>query len=202
MKKFKYEICGVGFKTKKEVYDRCQYILNHSFGVLEGDKLNFIDEVFKMHPRYEEKRGDGEYTIDIMPCIVNPKNNMFIVVREDGSIIDFSYRKAVNLHSQETRIKTTLRNLVKSQVNCIRNQMVKSGRVGRGYLICEETGLKIKPEEMHLDHYPLQFEEIVDMWFKKEGLTIGTFKLEPPEGVSTYWRIVQSGLEKSYIDFL
>jgi hypothetical protein len=189
MGKATYEVGGEIFKNKAAIYDRCKYVLNNSWGELAGQDFTFMDAVFRMHPRYEDKKGDGAYNIHVVSSISNSRYNMFLVHRSDGSVVDFSYVKIVNPISQETRIKKTLRHSVAGQVRSMRSNLIRENQDGRGYVLCEVTGLKIKPKDMHLDHYPLQFEEVVDMWFKRNNMTIRSFKIEPPKGVSTYWRL-------------
>jgi hypothetical protein len=200
MSKATYEVGGELFENKSAIYDRCKYILNNSWGKLTGQDSTFMDAVFRMHPRYEDKRGSGDYSIHVVSSVSNSRQKMFLVHQADGSIVDFSYVKVVNPISQETRIKKTLRHSVAGQVRSVRSKLIRDNRDGNGYIRCEVTGLKIKPKDMHLDHYPLQFEEIVDMWFKRDNLTISSFKIKPPKGVSTCW-ILPPDVAASFIKF-
>ncbi len=199
--KNKYFAGGKGFPTKKELLLYCKNILQSEFGELQGDSFKVIDDVFKMHPRYLIKKGSGSYKIFIDSCSTNPRNNAFYIKPSTGSIIDFSYYKAINGYSPETRAKETLRNVVRPQTTKFRKNYIKNNSIAGGYLVCETTNLKAKPKEIHMDHYPLQFEEIVAMWFEENNLTLSTFKLTPPKGFGTYWIIEDSDLEKSFYAF-
>lgn len=199
-RKDKYFAGGKGFHTKKDLVEFCKVILNTNMGELKGDDLEVIKDVLKMHPRYEDKVGDKGYTILVDVCPVNPRNNIFQVLFDDKTMIDFSYHKAIKGYSPETKLKETLRASIRGFHERYReNYIIEKSR--DGYLTCEETGLKIRPKEMHLDHYPLQFEELVANWMKANNLKMSDIKINPPEGYGFTWVFEDSGLLDSFVKY-
>jgi hypothetical protein len=178
IKKDKYFAGGLGFPTKSSLISYCKGILNSGLE-LEGEDYLVIDDVLRMHPRYKEKIGKGSYLIFISECSTNPINNAFYIEHSNGHIEDFSFYKAINKYNPETRIKNCFRKLIDFDHKLARSLALKKNKATKGKVFCDETGLKISPSEAHLDHYPLQFEEIVGLWFEKEGLKVSDILFEP-----------------------
>ena len=192
---------GKTFKTKKSLLEHCKYILNNTKkGLLEGKTLELIDDVLRMHPRYIEKVGTEDYQIGIRNCTVNAHNNQFYILREDGSDTDFSYYKCLLAESKETKFKKALRHLVKDQSIRFKEDYFKSYAKG-GYVICPVTNLKIKKKDSHLDHFPTQFEEIVEDWMELNSIRLKDIKLKSGGDNSTCWFIDNKFLEESFYKY-
>lgn len=200
--KYKYFAGGKGFKTKKSLQEYCKEILNsYEYGTLEGEDFEVINDVFKMHPRYEQKINGCSYEIRVQTSEVNTFQNQFMVHRDDGVVLDFSYYKAISGYSYETKVKETLRSVIVCQQRSFRKNFISKNKDCRGYIVCEETGLKMKPKEAHVDHYPLQFEEIVEKWFLERGLTLNTFKIFPEEGKGVDWQFEKPEQAEDFYEF-
>lgn len=200
--KYKYTAGGKNFKTKSSLQKHCKDILNkYSYDILEGEDFEVINDVFKMHPRYEEKVGGCDYVIRVTTSEINRSQKQFLIERSDGKVIDFSYYKAISGYSYETKVKETLRSVIIDQQKAFRSRYIYDNKDSRGYVKCQETNLKAKPREMHVDHYPLQFEEIVEKWFLEKGLTLKTFKIYPPEGKSYNWDFEDPALAEDFYNF-
>lgn len=200
--KFKYFAGGKGFKTKKDLQMYCKGILNkYEFDILTGEDFEVINDVFKMHPRYEEKVGGCSYDIFVSTSDINPIYNQFMIERTDGIIVDFSYYKAISGYSYETKVKETLRSVIIDQQKGFRKQFINDNIDHKGYIRCQETNLKAKPSEMHVDHYPLQFEEIVNHWFIEKGLTLKTLKIYPSDGKGYNWVFEDPSLSEDFYNY-
>lgn len=199
MKKNLYILGGKSFRTKKEIISACKDVLNGNFGELEGEDLNLMLDVLKMHPRYKEKVGNNKYTIMVVVCPINPVNNQFNILFDNGAVEDFSYYKAVKGYSTETKLKETLRQVIDPFHKAYRRTYIRQNLKGK-YLFCEETGLKMLENEAHLDHYPKQFEEIVCDWMKINGYTLSKIKLIPPSGYGFTWNFEDISIGKSFIE--
>ncbi len=172
----KYFAGGLGFPTKAALVAHCKDILYSCELEFKGQDYDVVVDVLKMHPRYSEKVGRGDYQICIVPCRVNTRNNTYIIKKANGEVEDFSYYKAVSKYTPETRVKNCFRKLVSKDHKAARLEYLAKNKAPNGKVFCEETKLKIKPSEAHLDHYPLQFEEIVGMWFSENGLGVSNVK--------------------------
>lgn len=200
--KFKYFAGGLGFKTKKDLQMYCKDILNsYENDTLEGEDFELVNDVFKMHPRYEQKVNGCSDKIRVETSEVNALQNQFMVYRSDGVVLDFSYYKAISGYSYETKVKETLRSVIIDQQNSFRKNFILENMDRKGYILCEETGLKMKPKEAHVDHYPLQFEEIVEEWFLTRKLTLGNFKIYPTEGKGINWEFEKPELAADFYEF-
>lgn len=200
--KYKYFAGGKGFKNKKDLQMCCKDILNsYEFDTLEGEDFNIINDVFKMHPRYDEKVGGCDYIIKVETSELNPMYNQFVIERSDGEFLDFSYYKTISGYSYETKVKETLREVIIDQQKGFRLNYIFDNKDSKGYVRCQETQLKAKPKEMHVDHYPLQFEEIVEKWFLTRGLTLKTFKIYPPKGKGYKWEFEDPDLATDFYNF-
>ena len=170
---------GYQFKTKTEVISYLSDVLRSykSGDVLSGKPFNIADGVFRLHPRYKEKTKGRSYKIEIAECHVNKKNNKFMVAYCDGEFSDFSFHKALSYPSIETRVKAALRRHVDYQTIKYKEDYFASNKDSKGFILCQATNLKIKIKECHLDHYPMQFEEIVFNWISNSSLDFHDIEL-------------------------
>lgn len=174
------EIAGKTFKSKSTLTNYVKYVLNNQeVGTsLEGEWFNVVDGVLRLHQNYKQKVGDGEYEIYVQQCTVNPRNRNFMVRREDGSSTDFSFYKALSPDNKASDVKAALRYAVQDQCIEYKDSYFLENASARGHVLCQETGLKVTKRTSHLDHYPLQFDEIVSKWFKLNKLTLSDIILK------------------------
>ena len=87
-------VCG----TKKALAQHCRAIVARSidFALLQGDDADFVGELFQHHPDYLEKSGSGVAGFSVQPDSTWGTSRHFVVVRTDGSRIDFSWIKCIN----------------------------------------------------------------------------------------------------------
>lgn len=194
---------GKVFQTKKKLQNYCRYVLNNQnhYKTLEGEWFLVMDDVLRMHECYKEKVGEGSYKIQVRPCMINPRNNQFFILREDGSDTDFSMYKCLKPESNSTKIKRSLREVVKSQVVMYKNKHFLNNSDNSGYVKCPVTKLKISKKSSHLDHYPLQFDEIVNLWLEDNNLTLSDIKLEVTTDNHTAAELKDCALTKSFFKF-
>lgn len=196
----KYVFGGKGFKTKAEVIQYTRDILYSQplTQYLTGSRLKFIDDILKNHENYKRKVGNGSYEIGVQCCEVNPANRHFYILREDGTTTDFSFHKAINPVSKESRIKEALRQAVRLQVVMFKNNYFRDNADKTGSVRCLETGLKIKRDSSNVDHFPLQFDEIVYNWFVTNRLTLEDIELEDRDDDSMLELLKDKKLESSF----
>ncbi len=199
----KIQAGGVVYPSKKKLQEKCKSILNTPIKgeFLEGKDFSTIDDVLKMHHRYNTKVGKGGYKIGIRHCNVNFNNNQFFIRRQNGSETDFSYYKCLTHHSPVTELKKSLRSIIKYQMINYKTWYFDKEADSKGYLICPVTELKIKRKSSHLDHYPLQFEEIVEKWLIGNNLKVKDIKLLPAGDNETAWTLADTELANSFYDY-
>lgn len=193
---------GMTFKSKEKLVNYIRFVLNNQDldKFLEGKWLAVVDDVLKGHQDYKQKVGEGSYQIGVTTCPVNPKNRHFYILREDGTDTDFSFYKALTAPSHASEVKKALRDLVRDQTVAYKEDYFKKNAVGK-YCICPETGLKITIKSSHLDHYPVQFDELVADWLKSNKLKIKDVLLEPSKDNDVMNYLVDKSLEKSFYDY-
>lgn len=197
------EAGGKKFKTKQTLINYCKYVLNNADidSFLEGEWFNVINDVLKMHDCYQGKTKNQEYKLGVRQCFINPKNRQFFIESSDGSDTDFSYYKALTSTSKQTRIKQALRSIIKDQVIDFKDNYFLQYQDKRGYVICPETNLKISKKSSHVDHYPVQFDELVKSWFEENNLDSQAIELNNPGDNGTAWIFKDVILEMSFYNY-
>ncbi len=163
MSRYKLEVNGWEFSSKTKLKEYCRSVLgSQPSGLpLEGKALDVVGSMFKRHTEYRQKTRGLDYFISVRQCDVNFKNNQFYIERSDGGEVAFSYTYLINMPSPDAAIKTLLRNAIREQTIVYKTEYFKENQDRSGFVICPVTELKIKRCSSHLDHYPVQFDEIV-----------------------------------------
>lgn len=193
---------GKNFKTKTSLLNYCKYALNNAElnKELTGEWNDVMRDVLSRHEDFTEKTLGGVFEIRVRQCFMNARNRQFYIIREDGSDTDFSYRKCVSPTSKSTEIKATLRAAIRYQVESYKTEYFLDHADSLGYIRCPETNLKVKKAEAHIDHYPLQFDEIVKIWVDKNDVESSQIKLVSNGDNSAEWDMEDKELLQSFID--
>lgn len=195
---------GKIFKTKTTLQAYCKYVLNNA-GVntlLQGEWASVLDDVLKMHLCYEGKTKGQNYSIGVRVCNINPRNRQFYILRADGSDTDFSYIKAISESKTKlSRIKEALRDSIGYQTIAYKKNYFTENADSKGFVICEETNLKVKMKDSHIDHYPKQFDEILQEWADKYSVVSEDVSLTPPGDNGTVWIMDDESLLQSFKDY-
>jgi hypothetical protein len=196
-------IAGKVFKSKSSLLNYLKFVLNNqdTNQDLTGEWFDAVDGVLRLHNNYQEKVGAGEYNIFVQQCTVNPRNKNFMIRREDGSTTDFSFYKALTPSNKASEVKAALRHLVQDQCIDFKNDYFEKYATGRGQVLCAETGLKVTKKASHLDHYPLQFDEIVSRWFKLHKLKLSDIQLSPHYDNQRHPTITDEYLAQTFYDY-
>ena len=195
---------GKTFKTKTTLENYCKFVLNNAEigSYLEGEWELVVTDVLKMHEDFLIKTNGGEgFKVGVRKCFINPRNRQFFILRSDGTDTDFSYRKALSPKSKASYVKETLRALIKEQTNAFKDKYFEENQDSKGYVVCPETGLKIKKKDSHIDHYPKQFDEIVKDWAESRNLKSKDIILVQPPENSTFWPLEDKSLEKDFKEY-
>src|SRR5690625_7044868 len=97
-----YTIGGQRFATKRDVRAHASAVLNRTgLGeVMQGEDELFTRELLAQHPRVAQKHGVGvaAITVAVMP---EWGTRNFLVLREDGSVDNWSIKKCITNRSEE-----------------------------------------------------------------------------------------------------
>lgn len=137
---------GHHFSSKSQLVIWIKNILNpKSTPYKLGDEVkHIIENLLSYHPKSREKIGGGIKEIWIESNGSLRSGNRFILVRNDGSRCDFSYKyclgKTLATHPQ--RVREAMRNAVRPYVTEYKAKYFKKNQDKEGYAICELTKQK------------------------------------------------------------
>lgn len=199
----KYVFGGMTFQSKEKLTNYVKYVLNNQKRgtFLEGKWFDVVNDILKQHENYQQKVGAGEYKIGVRACSVNPKNNQFYILRQDGTDTDFSFYKALTKRSQSSKVKESLRGLIKDQMISYKEDYFNENSDSKGYCICPVTNLKITKKSSHLDHYPVQFDQIVSDWLESNNLCFDGIGILPTQDNDTHGTLADENLADSFYKY-
>jgi Arc/MetJ family transcription regulator len=99
----------------------------------------------------------------------------FRVVRTDGTGTDFSYSHCVRGRTpgRKQEVSQAFRRAVRFDLYKARDRFFAEHRDAGGLIACAVTGVRIRPDEGHMDHRPpLTFEVIVTTFLEGRGLSL------------------------------
>jgi len=149
--------------TKKYQKDQCKLILNkYALNHTIIEERDFLVNVFKNHPNWQEKRGHGGKRIFIGQD--NYKHRCFFIERIDNTVVDISYLTAIagNSKSDLERIKIACRTAILPEIIDFRNKNVIFGVTK-----CAISDEILTKENINIDHYDLKFSEMFELWIKR-----------------------------------
>jgi hypothetical protein len=149
--------------TKKYQKDQCKAILNkYALNHTIIEERDFLVNVFKNHPNWQEKRGHGGKRIFIGQD--NYKHRCFFIERIDNTVVDISYLTAIagNSKSDLERIKIACRTAILPEIIDFRNKNVIFGVTK-----CAISDEILTKENINIDHYDLKFSEMFHLWIKR-----------------------------------
>ena len=149
--------------TKKYQKDQCKAILNkYALNHTIIEERDFLVNVFKNHPNWQEKRGHGGKRIFIGQD--NYKHRCFFIERIDNTVVDISYLTAIagNSKSDLERIKIACRTAILPEIIDFRNKNVIFGVTK-----CAISDEILTKENINIDHYDLKFSEMFALWIKR-----------------------------------
>lgn len=131
--------------NKTEKTKKCKEILSSGL-ISEVDKNWLIDNVFSNHPKWEDKKGIGVKEV-VIKIAGNWSNNCFHILRKDNTLVDISYLNGIRKINKKKEVDKTLRSIVSYQITEFRN----NNNVSEG---------------MEIDHYGIEFKDIINQFMK------------------------------------
>lgn len=127
---------------------------------------NFLLRIFQGHPEYHIKVGAGISNIYI-GIGAEYKTRCFFITRLDGSTTDISYIRSIDgATTKISDIKCACRHAVQPIIEGVR------ARIVYGVDRCPISGAILHPENTHIDHYNLTFDELCNKWLKTENIDL------------------------------
>lgn len=165
----KVTVNNIEFKSKKDLEIFVRQLLNDARGNLDGifeirgRELQFMGELFKRHPDYLNKCGCGINKVFVGGDAFNKKYAFVFIQRTDGTEIDISWKicvsgKTKTLHNIQCEI---MRRSIANQILDFRDKC---------NINCNGCG---KPSLAYdVDHYNIEFKQLVDQFKAKNKLPI------------------------------
>ena len=146
------------FNSLKEAkqYVRALVLRTHINTPLVSEDLDFMLELFKLHPEYEQKKGVGIRAVSIIHPSLYPNSKCFYITRVDGSGTDISWLMCFKGRDVKKDILSAFRYAIAYQIQDFRTQQLLTTRH------CPYTGVVLDRLNSHVDHeYPLTFAKLV-----------------------------------------
>ena len=155
------------FPTRKAAEEAIRSVLHHAplRVPLTGDEFALISALVSCHPDAEARIGAGIASIDVR--IIDYGQRGFWITRVDGTMTDFSYRKALDgAPNQRTLVLSALRREVREDIDAFRREVFALDP----HPVCPLTGqpLAFGPDA-HVDHSDPTFVELAEGWVLTQG---------------------------------
>lgn len=170
----KYTVYDSTYSRKDDVHAEASRILNKyrlNYEIKPPNRdFYWLEELIKNHKEAEEKIGAGVYAFRIQR---EPRYNHrgFIIIRKDGTTIDFSYKQC--FPPKRTTAKQKILDVVYAFRTAVDNftYEYKLSRLKSNTFKSDLSGAR--EDKLEVDHiYPLTFQQIVKDFIKKEQLDI------------------------------
>jgi hypothetical protein len=177
------------FKTKKEAENFIRTIL-YKYPLNEplvGEDLAFVCGLIELHPDKETKIGTGINSIIIESDIEFNKTRHFSIIRADGTIVDFSFKKCLspNLNESIKLFRSCARRAIANQCLSFRDKFFLENQNSNGKVLCTLTGVLIDKNSSHVDHVPPDtFDKIILDFIAMNNIDVSSTKfIEAESGI-------------------
>ena len=183
--------------NKKQQREKCKEIL-YSDGKISNEDQKFLIDVFKNHREWEMKKGVGIDYIYVGKAYHEKSYNQkcFYIARKDGSYTDISYVKSIHPPSKLTDISNACRYSVKQEI-----ENFKSNNIIFGVTKCAITKTILKHNETHIDHYDLDFKDLVKQWLKDKDVNEVFNSINSTQDLTFETKFIKPELNKSFLNF-
>ena len=182
------------FRNLRDLRRRVQDILRGGPREVVGQDAKLLRELFKRHPRAEQKFGVGVARVWVACCHGIAS---FEIERLDGSRTDVSYKKCLSTPTARSYFVTACRNVVEDQIGAARERAF----AGAVCIVCPLSGVKFMKSESEVHHQaPYTFEAIVDAFIDEQHLDIVTIQYAHGDGV-TGNKFADTALTRDFFEF-
>lgn len=183
--------------NKKEKKQKCKDILYSNKEISKEDKF-FLINVFTNHREWDLKKGVGVKHIYVDNAKHQKSYNQkcFYIVRNDGTVTDISYNKSIHPPSKLTDISTACRYAVKEEIENFKKQNIIFG-ISK----CAITNTILKYDQTHIDHYDLDFKDLVKNWLKEKDISEIFKSINTTKDLTFETFFTKQELNNSFIEF-
>jgi hypothetical protein len=164
------------FKSKAEIE---RYVKDLLKNAPVGEPLGTADkelliELINRHPQAHEKIGGGIAKIMVRFDPIWKKNRQFVIVRHDGSAIDFSYKICIHgdRRSPLDMFRIACRSAIIPSIIKFKLENLSEDSV------CPHLGIPLNEDNAHVDHVkPLTFNRLVHEFIINNAIDINEVKI-------------------------
>lgn len=201
MRKFNIPFRRNILRTKKDITEAYRKILYSDNPLVEnqGD-FNFLMTVFRWHPEWDKKCA-GQKITKILIGKDNWNKPCFYLQRADGTKTDISITKCLNHPTHYSEVVAACRTAVEPVITEFKFNFVKTHK---GKIMHSELSGEIIHDmsELDVDHYDLEFKELVDLWIKQKGGVEALFQfVEETKDNNCTTRFTNDDLIADFVDF-
>lgn len=166
--------------------------------VTEEDALD-LAALLERHDEYSVKVGCGVDHFEVMmtehgtPC--------FRIVRTDGTGTDFSYRHCITQRppTRKQEVSQAFRRIVRFDLYDARDRFFAAHKDAEGFVVCAETGERIRRDQSHMDHRaPMTFEVIVTTFLAGRGMSLDQVPITSGRDEQVSTEITDSALSEGF----
>jgi len=144
-----------------------RYAVSEAMERIGGADRAFVEALIARHPRAEKIIDCGIAHICVQRVPFAEHLRRFVVIRNDGSWRDFSWRKCLRPTDALDDVRRICRRLVADQVAGFARAFWREHPRGAR---CPVLGAPMTPKDAHVDHAPPVFAELVQVWLHEERL--------------------------------
>jgi hypothetical protein len=161
---------------------------------LTGEDLDFVMELFKLHPEYEQKKGVGIRTIKVIHPVLYPKSKCFYITRVDGSGTDISWLTCFTKDNVRKDILNAFRYAVAYQIQDFRSEQLLAPQY------CPYTGEVLDKLNSHVDHEaPLTFAKLVNDFM--DGAELESVEITKPSDNQMITELVNPYFKRDWREY-
>lgn len=194
----KYEIGGLGFKSKKAIIGHVQRIMKKygDYRKIPASDRSFMIALLQRHQYADQKIGVGVKKMWIQPNgVYNTRG--FWLERVDGTKTDFSFYQCLNPSTPLSDFKQACRIAVASSI-----EEFKESEFGNTGGVCPVLGRVMTPDTCHVDHCPPNtFEVIVTDYIREREIDVETAPLLEHRDGKIGNRFTDDGFQEDWVQY-
>jgi len=163
----------ISFESEAKALEHFRKILNsYKLGeTLKGQDYKDVEALVYNHPRYQDKIKGGIKQIVVKSDMYG--GQCFHILRTDNTFENFSYLKCIRGDASPfTLFSYACRKIVAEDMKMEKEQYFLQNQNKEGKILCPLTQKLISRKESHLDHNPVTFSVITEMFIQKMGLDL------------------------------
>ena len=180
-----------------EKINKCREILHKTpvgIPIMDKEDCEFLLSVFLGHSEWEDVEGCGVSYITTQKTKYGTK--CFYIYRTDGTSTDISLMHSIKNRTTQAEIKLACRTSIQPIISQFKHDNVIYGKT-----MCPFTGEILNPDNTHIDHYDMTFNELFREWIKDKDLSFLKQSINKREdnNITTYF--TDKNIEEKFVLF-